>query len=102
MDRPFDIQITRNATADQISLAGTIDANAEKPLQNLPALIDQPLVRFDFSGVNRINSMGIAFLLRCFKTIREERRAEIRLTGLSQVNSMLFKMTGIFILGTPE
>ncbi|BDV42312.1 hypothetical protein GURASL_12350 [Geotalea uraniireducens] len=102
MNRPFDIQITRKAAADQIELSGTIDAHAEKPLQNLPALIGQPLVRFDFSGVSRINSMGIAFLLRCFKAIREERQAEIRLTGLSQVNSMLFKMTGIFMLGSPE
>jgi hypothetical protein len=45
--------------------------------------------------------MGIALLLRCFKRIKEEKRAEIKLVGLNQMNTMLFKMTGIFLLAHP-
>jgi anti-anti-sigma regulatory factor len=59
-------------------------------------------VRIDFAGVKRINSMGIALLLRSFKRIRDEKHAEIQLSNLNDVNTMLFRITGIFLLATPE
>lgn len=42
--------------------------------------------------------MGIALLLRCFKRIKEEKRAEIQVLQVNATNTMLFKMTGIFLL----
>lgn len=88
-----------NAPYDYFALAGTIDAHSEALLRDIPAKVKQRQVRFDFSHAGRINSMGIALLLRCFKEIQG--RAEIRLEGLSQMHAMLFKMTGVFLLAKP-
>ena len=87
------------AEHDYFALEGTIDAHSEGLLKDIPGKVRTARVRFDFSKAGRINSMGIALLLRCFKEIRE--KAEIRLEGLSQMHSMLFKMTGVFLLATP-
>lgn len=87
---------------DYFAFHGNIDALAEGPLKELPGKIQRPLVKFDFSRTGRINSMGIALLLRCLKTIREEKKAEVRLLELSPMNTMLFKMTGVFLLAQPE
>ena len=46
--------------------------------------------------------MGIALLLRCLKTIKEEKQADICLLELNPTNTMLFKMTGVFFLAHPE
>jgi len=98
MDKTFNMIATR----EFIAFHGNIDAAAEAKLKELPGRIDQPVVRFDFSQVGRINSMGIALLLRCFKHIREEKKAEILLRELNPTNTILFKMTGIFMLATHE
>ena len=87
---------------DYFALEGTIDAQSETFFKGLPAQVRHPLVRFDFARAGRINSMGIALLLRCFKEIRQARQAEIVLEGLSPMNTMLFKMTGVFLLATPS
>ena len=89
------------APHDYFALEGTIDAQSEPFFKALPAKVRSPRVRFDFTRAGRINSMGIALLLRCFKEIRQEKHAEILLEGLSPMNSMLFKMTGVFLLATP-
>jgi len=86
---------------DFFALEGTIDAQSEPFFRDLPARVRHPQVRFDFSRAGRINSMGIALLLRCFKDIRQARETEILLEGLSPTNSMLFKMTGVFLLAKP-
>ena len=86
---------------DLFRLEGTIDSQSERLLKEIPAKVRHGLVRFDFSAAGRINSMGIALLLRCFKEIREAKKAEIRLEGLTQMHNMLFKMTGVFLLATP-
>ncbi len=87
---------------DLFSMEGVIDAQSERLLKELTAKVAHPLVRIDFSRVSRINSMGIALLLRSFKEIRETKKAEIRLEGLTQMHTMLFKMTGVFLLATPS
>ena len=46
--------------------------------------------------------MGIAFLLRCFKKLRDDKGTEISLIGLNSMHTMLFKMTGVFLLANPE
>jgi hypothetical protein len=46
--------------------------------------------------------MGVALLLRCFKKLKDEKQTEIRLANLNQVNTMLFRITGLFLLATPD
>ncbi len=89
-DQPFDCFIFQ----------GNIDIHAETCFKDIPALLEKSLVKLDFSQVGRINSMGIALLLRCFKKIREENKAEILLTGLNTIHTMLFKTTGVFLLAS--
>jgi len=99
MNRPSPNPQQIPAQHDYFALEGTIDAQSEALLKELPSKVRHPLVRFDFSKAGRINSMGIALLLRCFKDIGGS--AEIRLEGLSPMHTMLFKMTGIFLLAAP-
>ena len=86
---------------DYFDLEGTIDAHSEGFFKDLPAKVRSGQVRFNFAKAGRINSMGIALLLRCFKDIREKHKAEIRLEGLTSMHTMLFKMTGVFLLASP-
>lgn len=102
MNTRFKISPDSFGTYDYFALHGNIDAQAEALLKELPAKVRQPLVKIDFSRAGRINSMGIALLLRCLKTIKEEKKAEIRLLELNQTNTMLFRMTGVFFLAAPE
>jgi anti-anti-sigma regulatory factor len=87
---------------DIFFLAGIIDARAQKLLDELHLHVDAGQVRFDFGAVQRINSMGIALLLRCFKQIRDQKNAQIWLSNVNEVNFMLFRITGIFLLAEPE
>jgi anti-anti-sigma regulatory factor len=87
---------------DHFAFHGNIDAQAETQLKELPGKIKQPMVTLDFGSTGRINSMGIALLLRCLKTIKEEKKASVRLVKPSQMNTLLFKMTGISLLAELE
>lgn len=102
MDTSFSVVHSRLPGVDEIAFTGIIDAKADALLSELPARISSPLVRCNFHDVGRINSMGIALLLRCFKRIRDEHGAEIRVRAVSPVNSMLFKMTGVFLLANED
>ena len=95
------IELVKGSLQDTVIVRGNLDALSESHLKELPAKVGTPSVRFDFSETGRINSMGIALLLRCLKNIKEERQAEIVVSGLSPMNIMLFKMTGVFLLATP-
>ena len=98
METAFTIIPDSSGNHDYFTFQGNIDAQAETLLKELPREIRRPLVTFDFSKTGRINSMGIALLLRCLKTIKEEKSAEIRLLHVSPMNTMLFKMTGLLLL----
>lgn len=102
MSGSFSITPDCTDQCDYISLSGNIDAAAEKQLQEVAGMVSSRTVRFDFSRTGRINSMGIALLLRCFKNIRDEKKAEIFLRELNPTNTILFKMTGIFMLANHE
>lgn len=102
MDSSFRITVRCDENTDFIELHSNIDASAEKQLQRIPEMVRNQTVLFDFSQAGRINSMGIALLLRCFKKIRDEKKAEIFLRELNTTNAMLFKMTGIFLLASYE
>lgn len=102
METVFSVEFAQETEIVTFILRGNIDVHAEAALQGIPDCVTGEQVRFDFSEVGRINSMGIAHLLRCFKRIKEKSRTKIVLTGLSTVHSMLFKTTGIFLLASKD
>lgn len=102
MGSDFRVEVLRDDSLDVVRFYGTIDASAEQAIRELSGRVNGPGVRCDFSDAGRINSMGIAFLLRFFKCLRDEKNARITLCGMNQMNAMLFKMTGVFLLATPE
>lgn len=102
MSTTFRIEPNDCGSFDYFALHGNIDVHAEAQLRQLPASVRHRLVKIDFSRTGRINSMGIAMLLRCLKAIREEKQADIRLLELNPTNTILFKMTGIFLLASPD
>jgi len=102
MESTFRVIARSTDYSDYITISGNIDATAEKKLQTIPAMLDTQIAYFDFSQAGRINSMGIALLLRCFRQIRDEKKAKIFLRELNTTNTMLFKMTGVFLLASLE
>ena len=102
MSTVFSIISNCSGTVDHFAFHGNIDAMAETQLKELPGKIQRPMVTLDFGNTGRINSMGIALLLRCLKTIKEEKKARVRLVNPNQMNTLLFKMTGISLLGELE
>lgn len=102
MEAAFRVETIKNGIGDAFAFHGNIDAHAEPDIMRIPELITSNSVEFDFSRTGRINSMGIAFLLRCMKNIKSDKKAEIRVSGLTPMNTMLFKMTGVFLLARPE
>ncbi|KAA0889068.1 STAS domain-containing protein [Oryzomonas rubra] len=97
----FKIEIKSGSINDTVHFHGNIDSHADSHFEELNQRISKKSVVFDFSGAGRINSMGIALLLRSIKSIKTEKQAEISIQGASQINTMLFKMTGIYLLA-PE
>jgi anti-anti-sigma regulatory factor len=102
MESTFRVIARSTDSSDYITMLGNIDASAEQQLQSIPDMLDTQIAYFDFGKAGRINSMGIALLLRCFKKIRDEKKAEIFLRELNTTNTMLFKMTGVFLLASHE
>ena len=80
---------------------GNIDSHADDHFEALNKSISKRMVVFDFSSAGRINSMGIALLLRSIKSLKTEKDVQINIQGANQINTMLFKMTGIYLLA-PE
>lgn len=101
MENKFWIQVITGSTA-VVKMGGKIDREAEMLIKELPGRVTTDDVLIDFTETGRINSMGIALLLRCFKTLRDDKGVTITLRGLSQMNRMLFKMTGILLLAEVE
>ena len=102
METSFKVEITKYPEFDRFIFHGNIDAHASNYFQSLPENVVNTQVKLDFSQVGRINSMGIALLLRCCKKIRDEKKAEIMLTGVNTMHAMLFKTTGVFFLAAIE
>jgi len=101
MEESFKIDVNRSGDCETVLFRGNIDAHAEPQFDDLLRKISTTKLIMDFSRTGRINSMGIAFLLRSIKKIKVEKNATVSVSGLNQINAMLFKMTGIFMLA-PE
>jgi anti-anti-sigma factor len=98
MDQKFRVNFKKEEDFDSFHLQGIIDAHADQHLEAVVSNVSASTVHLDFSGVGRINSMGIALLLRSIKSLKAEKKADVQISGLNQINSMLFKMTGVFLL----
>ncbi len=98
----FKVQIANSPDFDSFIFHGNIDVHAADYFKDLPENVVNQKVKLDFSQVGRINSMGVALLLRCCKKIRDDKKAEILLTGVNTMHTMLFKTTGVFFLAAIE
>lgn len=98
MTQTFKVDFKQDRHGDSFLFHGIIDAHADQLLEEVVQRASMPIVQLDFSGVGRINSMGIALLLRSIKSLKNEKQAEVQISGLNQMNSLLFKMTGIFLM----
>ena len=101
MDLEFKFEIHKDSMGDNIRFYGNIDSHSEPHFEELFRKITGKRVVFDFSNTSRINSMGIAFLLRSIKRIKADKRSDVSLIGENKTNALLFKMTGIYMLTTP-
>lgn len=101
MDPEFKYEIHKDGMGDNIRFYGNIDSHSEKYFEELYGRITGKRVVFDFSNTVRINSMGIAFLLRSIKSIKTGKKSDVAIIGENKTNALLFKMTGIYMLTTP-
>lgn len=100
MEQPFKINVCKYVGGDIVQFHGNIDADADRYFDDFFKQISNNRIVMDFSNTGRINSMGIALLLRSIKRIKTEKQAEVSIKGLNQINKMLFRMTGIFQLAS--
>ncbi|MFH1027543.1 MAG: STAS domain-containing protein [Pseudomonadota bacterium] len=102
MDLEFKFEIHKDSMGDNIRFYGNIDSHSEKPFEELSRKITGKRVVMDFSNTLRINSMGIAILLRSIKSIKSEKKSEIAIVGENKTNAMLFKITGVYTLTSQQ
>jgi len=74
-------------------LDGNIDAHAADSLLELYE-IPPSTAHLDFTGVQRVNSMGLALLLKLFEHC-EAQGVDIQVSHANRMTSMLFKMTNL-------
>ena len=98
MDQTFTYRVAREAQQEVFFLSGIIDNEAEPSFGELQKQVSGPALVLDFSDVGRVNSMGIALILRCLKHLTRERNLEVQIRGVNQINGMLFKMSGIYLM----
>ncbi len=80
---------------DCVIFTGIIDANAAQELNSILLSLLAPVADFDFTHVERVDSMGVALLFKLFKDFQEDQSGQIRFKGLNQPLLKLFTMTGI-------
>jgi anti-anti-sigma regulatory factor len=76
------------------SLLGNIDVNAVTILETLYVVPEQCAVTLDFAQLQRVNSMGLAQLLKLFQHW-QARRITISIINVNRMIGVLFKMTGL-------
>jgi anti-anti-sigma factor len=74
---------------------GVIGAESQHEISQLVLAVGKhPVVLLDFSTVVRINSMGVALLLKALKELKQHGK-QIQITGTNKMTQMLFRMMGI-------
>lgn len=84
----------QDITAISFHLVGCIDANAASALEKLAQAPLPERIKLDFSGVQRVNSMGLAQLLKTFEVL-QQRNIQVQVANANRMIRMLFKMTGM-------
>jgi anti-anti-sigma factor len=102
MSAEFKYEIFKDRVGDNISFYGNIDSHTEPHFEELVQRITGKRVVMDFSNTVRINSMGVAILLRSIKNIKTEKNSEVAFIGENKTNALLFKITGLYTLTTPQ
>lgn len=82
------------ALIQPFNLIGTIDVEAIASLETLYILPAKCAAELDFSLVQRVNSMGLAQLLKLFEHWQKQ-EISISVTNANRMISVLFKMTGL-------
>lgn len=85
---------TPDMTNQQFSLIGNIDVAAVQLLHPLYCLPANSKVELNFSQVDRVNSMGLAQLLKLFEHWQKQNIA-IHISEVNRMITVLFKMTGL-------
>jgi anti-anti-sigma regulatory factor len=75
-------------------LQGVVDVDAIPALEPLYAVPARTEVELDLAGVQRVNSMGLAQLLKLFEHWQAA-HIRIRISHANRMTAMLFKMTGL-------
>ena len=74
---------------------GIISAESQAELEKLARDSEAArIVRLDFAAVKRINSMGVALLLKVLKQLKQAGKT-IHITGANPMTRTLFRMMGI-------
>lgn len=76
------------------NLDGTIDIESISALETLYVLPEKCVAELDFSLVQRVNSMGLAQLLKLFEHW-QKRDIQIHVSNTNRMIGVLFKMTGL-------
>ncbi len=100
----LQIQPQPSATAlvQKFNMIGIIDVDAVQQLETLYKLPQYCAVELNFSQVQRVNSMGLAQLLKLFEHWQQQ-QINIHITNVNRMIGVLFKMTGLtrFLSDTP-
>jgi anti-anti-sigma regulatory factor len=75
-------------------LTGTIDIKATEPLNLLYVIPENASVVLDFADAPRVNSMGLALLLKLFEHW-QKRNIHIQVTNTNRMTATLFKMMNL-------
>jgi ABC-type transporter Mla MlaB component len=87
-------QPSTQALAQQFTLIGTVDIEAVSSLETLYILPANCAAELDFALVQRVNSMGLAQLLKLFEHWQKQ-NISINVTNVNRMIGVLFKMTGL-------
>lgn len=80
--------------SQRFAFIGTIDVDAVDVLEALYILPPNCAVEINFAQVERVNSMGLAQLLKLFE-LWQNRNNSIYITNVNRMIGILFKMTGL-------
>jgi len=80
--------------SQQFAFIGTVDVDAIPVLEKLYVLPPNCAVELNFAQLDRINSMGLAQLLKLFEHWQKQSNT-IKIVNVNRMISVLFKMTGL-------
>lgn len=87
-------QPSAEALAQRFNMIGIIDVDAVQQLETLYILPQHCAVELNFALIQRVNSMGLAQLLKLFEHWQKQ-QISIRITNTNRMIGVLFKMTGL-------